>query len=127
MVESASVDEGPSSWTAAFRPCLRPDDVVLLSGDLGAPGKDAVLKGASAQAGGERDVTSPTFNILIEYEGSSLMLTTSISTGSRTPKSSRTSTSTGCWKAGERLACRGVGTTGFPTRCRTSTWTCASR
>lgn len=74
MVEktSASVDE-TIELGRQLSACLRPDDVVLLSGDLGA-GKTQFSKGVAAGLGVSADVTSPTFNILIEYEGSSLML-----------------------------------------------------
>lgn len=74
MVEktSASVDE-TIELGRQLSTCLRPDDVVLLSGDLGA-GKTQFSKGVAAGLGVSADVTSPTFNILIEYEGPSLML-----------------------------------------------------
>lgn len=74
MVEraSASVDE-TIELGRQLSACLQPDDVVLLSGDLGA-GKTQLSKGVAAGLGVSTDVTSPTFNILIEYEGSGLTL-----------------------------------------------------
>jgi tRNA threonylcarbamoyladenosine biosynthesis protein TsaE len=54
---------------------LRLGDVVLLSGDLGA-GKTHFTKGVVKGMGIEAEVTSPTFNILVQYENQmgSLML-----------------------------------------------------
>lgn len=48
---------------------LQPSDVVLLSGDLGA-GKTHFTKGIVKGMGIENEVTSPTFNILVQYEDS---------------------------------------------------------
>lgn len=44
-----------------------PDDVVVLNGDLGA-GKTQFAKGFARGLGVRSEVTSPTFNILIEYD-----------------------------------------------------------
>lgn len=52
---------------------LQADDVILLDGDLGA-GKTQFSKGVAAGLGVDDDVTSPTFNILLEYEGCELPL-----------------------------------------------------
>jgi tRNA threonylcarbamoyladenosine biosynthesis protein TsaE len=43
-------------------------DVVSLSGDLGA-GKTCLVKGVAAGLGVTENVTSPTFNILLEHHG----------------------------------------------------------
>jgi tRNA threonylcarbamoyladenosine biosynthesis protein TsaE len=47
---------------------LRPGDVVLLTGDLGA-GKTALAKSIAAGLGVTEPVVSPTFTIVREYEG----------------------------------------------------------
>ncbi|MCE5191395.1 MAG: tRNA (adenosine(37)-N6)-threonylcarbamoyltransferase complex ATPase subunit type 1 TsaE [Actinomycetia bacterium] len=52
----------------ALAPLLRPGDVVALSGDLGA-GKTCLTKGVAAGLGIQEQVTSPTFNILLEHHG----------------------------------------------------------
>jgi len=52
---------------------LREGDVLVLTGDLGA-GKTQLTKGIAAAMGVEDDVTSPTFNILMVYEGSQMPL-----------------------------------------------------
>ena len=52
---------------------LRPGDVLVLTGDLGA-GKTQLTKGIAAALGVEDDITSPTFNILMVYEGSQMPL-----------------------------------------------------
>ena len=49
------------------------DDVIILNGDLGA-GKTQFAKGVAAGLGVDDDVTSPTFNILLEYVGRELPL-----------------------------------------------------
>ncbi|MBQ9005455.1 MAG: tRNA (adenosine(37)-N6)-threonylcarbamoyltransferase complex ATPase subunit type 1 TsaE [Atopobiaceae bacterium] len=52
---------------------LREGDVLVLTGDLGA-GKTQLTKGIAAAMGVEDDVTSPTFNILMVYEGAQMPL-----------------------------------------------------
>ena len=52
---------------------LRVGDVLVLTGDLGA-GKTQLTKGIAAGMGVEDDVTSPTFNILMVYEGAEMPL-----------------------------------------------------
>lgn len=58
---------------AALSPLLAPDDVLLLSGDLGA-GKTHLSKGVAAGLGIADPVTSPTFNILLVHRGGRLVL-----------------------------------------------------
>lgn len=53
---------------AALARALKPGDVIVLSGDLGA-GKTQFVQGVARGLGIEDDVTSPTFNILLEYAG----------------------------------------------------------
>lgn len=52
---------------------LKPGDVLVLTGDLGA-GKTQLTKGIAAAIGVQDDVTSPTFNILMVYEGAQMPL-----------------------------------------------------
>ena len=52
---------------------LRAGDVLVLTGDLGA-GKTQLTKGIAAGMGVTDDVTSPTFNILMVYEGEQMPL-----------------------------------------------------
>jgi tRNA threonylcarbamoyladenosine biosynthesis protein TsaE len=66
--------EGPDSTEAFGRRLsaqLRPGDVVALFGDLGA-GKTTLARGILAGLGHGGDVASPTFPIVIPYEGLSL-------------------------------------------------------
>lgn len=49
-------------------PLLQPDDVVSLSGDLGA-GKTVLVKGVAEGLGVREVVSSPTFNILLVHPG----------------------------------------------------------
>lgn len=51
----------------------KPDDCIVLNGDLGA-GKTQFAKGYAEGLGVDDDVTSPTFNILFEYVGDELPL-----------------------------------------------------
>ena len=52
---------------------LHVGDVLVLTGDLGA-GKTQLTKGIAAGMGVEDDVTSPTFNILMVYDGADMPL-----------------------------------------------------
>jgi tRNA threonylcarbamoyladenosine biosynthesis protein TsaE len=56
------------SLAAALAELVRPDDVVLLVGDLGA-GKTAFAQGFAAGLGVSEQVTSPTFTLARSYEG----------------------------------------------------------
>jgi tRNA threonylcarbamoyladenosine biosynthesis protein TsaE len=73
MVETASETETASAGEALGRD-LRPGDVVLLYGDLGA-GKTAFVRGLARGVGANPDdVSSPTFTIVQEYAGPSATL-----------------------------------------------------
>lgn len=58
---------------ATLAPLLQPNDVILLVGDLGA-GKTHFTKGVASGLGCTGKVTSPTFNIMLEYDGGRLPL-----------------------------------------------------
>jgi tRNA threonylcarbamoyladenosine biosynthesis protein TsaE len=53
---------------AALAPLVRANDVVLLSGDLGA-GKTVLARGFARSLGIADPITSPTFNILLVHHG----------------------------------------------------------
>ncbi len=67
--EAETIDAG-----RALAAQLRPDDVVLLTGDLGA-GKTVFVKGLAEGLGFDPlEVTSPTFTLIQEYRGGRLIL-----------------------------------------------------
>jgi tRNA threonylcarbamoyladenosine biosynthesis protein TsaE len=51
---------------AALAPCLRPHDVVVLTGELGA-GKTTLVQGIACGLGASEHVASPTFTLVREY------------------------------------------------------------
>ncbi len=56
------------AFAAAFADLVRPGDVVLLSGEMGA-GKTAFTQGLGSALGVSERITSPTFTIAQTYEG----------------------------------------------------------
>jgi tRNA threonylcarbamoyladenosine biosynthesis protein TsaE len=60
--------EETQAIAAALAPALRPGDVIALSGDLGA-GKTCFVQGAAAALGVTDRVTSPTFILVREHQG----------------------------------------------------------
>jgi tRNA threonylcarbamoyladenosine biosynthesis protein TsaE len=60
--------EATRAFGRALAAHLRPGDVIVLTGDLGA-GKTACSQGIAAGLGVTERVTSPTFTIVQEYEG----------------------------------------------------------
>lgn len=70
LARTTSVDE-TRALAAALAETLRPGDVVLLSGEMGA-GKTAFTQGLGAGMGFEGRITSPTFTIAHTYDGGRL-------------------------------------------------------
>ena len=72
VVESTSAEE-TEAFGARIAERLRPGDVVLLSGDLGA-GKTTLIRGACRALGIDGPVTSPTFTIGHRYRGDRVLI-----------------------------------------------------
>jgi tRNA threonylcarbamoyladenosine biosynthesis protein TsaE len=70
VVETGSAEE-TEAVGARLAERLRPGDVVLLSGELGA-GKTTLIRGACRALGVSGPVTSPTFTLGQRYEGGRL-------------------------------------------------------
>jgi tRNA threonylcarbamoyladenosine biosynthesis protein TsaE len=60
--------EDTQLFSKRLAPFLQPGDVITLEGDLGA-GKTAFTKGLAVGLGIQRNVNSPTFTIIKEYQG----------------------------------------------------------
>lgn len=74
--EGTYVSDGTDQTIAlgqALGGLLRPGDVLVLTGDLGA-GKTQLTKGIAAGMGVADDVTSPTFTIEMVYQGAQMPL-----------------------------------------------------
>jgi tRNA threonylcarbamoyladenosine biosynthesis protein TsaE len=65
--------EDTKQLAATLAPLLRAGDVIMLNGDLGA-GKTQFVQGVARALGIADAVTSPTFTILVTYEGGALEL-----------------------------------------------------
>ena len=65
MLETRTADATRAAG-AALAPFLRPRDVVVLTGELGA-GKTTFVQGVAAGLGATEHVTSPTFTLVREY------------------------------------------------------------
>lgn len=72
-MRNTTTPEATKQLASTLAPYLRPGDVVVLNGDLGA-GKTQFVQGVAAALGVRAAVTSPTFNILLEYHEGSLPL-----------------------------------------------------
>jgi tRNA threonylcarbamoyladenosine biosynthesis protein TsaE len=64
---------GTRDLAAALAGLIRPGDLLVLAGDLGA-GKTAFTQGLGAALGVTDRITSPTFTIAQEYEGGDAIL-----------------------------------------------------
>ncbi len=70
MEEYITKNEGETEALGkAFAENLKAGDIVALTGDLGC-GKTAFVRGVMSRLGNPDDVTSPTFTIVNEYDGS---------------------------------------------------------
>lgn len=65
--------ESTRQLASTLAPFLRAGDVIVLSGDLGA-GKTHFVQGVAKSLGIDAVVSSPTFNIMVSYSGTSLPL-----------------------------------------------------
>ena len=62
----ASSAQQTADFAAQYAKTLRPGDVVLLRGEMGA-GKTVFVQGAARGLGGQEQVTSPTYAYMNEY------------------------------------------------------------
>lgn len=72
LARTTSADD-TRALAAAFADLVRPGDVVLLSGEMGA-GKTAFTQGLGSALGVSERITSPTFTIVQTYEGSRIRI-----------------------------------------------------
>lgn len=72
-LRKTATPEATKQLAATLAPFLHEGDVILLEGDLGA-GKTQFVQGVAAGLGISAAVTSPTFNIVLQYKGGRLPL-----------------------------------------------------
>ena len=72
-IRKTTSPEATKQLASTLAPYLHAGDVIVLSGDLGA-GKTQFVQGVAAALGVRDQVTSPTFNILLQYPGGRLPL-----------------------------------------------------
>ena len=70
---TTTTPEATKQLAATLAPYLHAGDTIVLTGDLGA-GKTQFVQGVAAALGVRAAVTSPTFNILLEYHDGRLPL-----------------------------------------------------
>ncbi|MCC5952916.1 MAG: tRNA (adenosine(37)-N6)-threonylcarbamoyltransferase complex ATPase subunit type 1 TsaE [Acidimicrobiia bacterium] len=73
MIAATSSVDATRELAAAVAELVRPGDVIVLAGDLGA-GKTAFAQGFGACLGVEEPITSPTFTLVSQYRGGRLPL-----------------------------------------------------
>ena len=72
-MRKTATSEATKQLASTLAPYLHEGDVILLEGDLGA-GKTQFVQGIAEGLGIRAAVTSPTFNILLQYDGGRLPL-----------------------------------------------------
>lgn len=72
-MRKTTTPEATKQLASTLAPYLHEGDVILLEGDLGA-GKTQFVQGIAEGLGIRAAVTSPTFNILLQYEGGRIPL-----------------------------------------------------
>ena len=72
-MRKTATPEATKQLASTLAPYLHEGDVILLEGDLGA-GKTQFVQGIAEGLGIRASVTSPTFNILLQYDGGRLPL-----------------------------------------------------
>lgn len=118
---TTTTPEATKQLAATLAPYLHAGDTIVLTGDLGA-GKTQFVQGVAAALGVRAAVTSPTFNILLEYHDGACRCTTTTCTGWMRAGSWRTSTTTAPSTATETERPSWNGPRSSPRTCPTTIW-----